>query len=236
MYDKTPYTPGMREVIKYSKAEAGRLGHDTIGPEHYLLGIVRKGDGLAVQVLINMEVGLEELRMEVERQIQPGKGPIVKLFSPNAEAMRTLNATKDAARELGHAWIGTEHLLLGIVRCENTAAAKALAAFGVNYANALEGVLEVIAGTNSKSAKDDQEQHGTMRAFRAAASEMQKRLSSAGEKQHINDWLADVSGGPKEYHVKFTWRHSADDAASVPPAMDFYVDGESFEVRRTQSE
>ena len=53
VYDKTPYTPGMREVIKLSKAEAGRLGHDYIGPEHYLLGIIRKGDGLAVQTLLS---------------------------------------------------------------------------------------------------------------------------------------------------------------------------------------
>ena len=94
MYDKTPYTPGMREVLKLSKAEAGRLGHDYIGPEHYLLGIIRKGDGLAVQTLNNLDVDLEELKMELERMLEVGKGPTVGPFSPNAEAKRVLDMTK----------------------------------------------------------------------------------------------------------------------------------------------
>ena len=70
MIDKTPYTPGMREVLKLSKAEAGRLGHDYIGPEHYLLGVIRKGDGLAVQTLMNLDVDLEDVKMELERMVE----------------------------------------------------------------------------------------------------------------------------------------------------------------------
>ena len=73
MIDKTPYTPGMREVLKLSKAEAGRLGHDYIGPEHYLLGVIRKGDGLAVQTLMNLDVDLEDVKMELERMVEVGK-------------------------------------------------------------------------------------------------------------------------------------------------------------------
>ena len=113
MYDKTPYTPGMREVLKLSKAEAGRLGHDYIGPEHYLLGIIRKGDGLAVQTLANLEVDLEELKRELERMLDVGKAPGMNLYSPNADAKKVLEATKEIARQMKHNWIGTEHLLLG---------------------------------------------------------------------------------------------------------------------------
>jgi len=149
VYDKTPYTPGMREVIKLSKAEAGRLGHDYIGPEHYLLGIIRKGDGLAVQTLHNLEIDLEDLKMELERMLEVGKGPNVNLFSPNAEAKKVLDTTKEIARQMKHNWIGTEHLLLGLIKEEGTVAAKCLRNFGVDFNKAQKEVLNVIDGSNS---------------------------------------------------------------------------------------
>jgi len=165
VYDKTPYTPGMREVIKLSKAEAGRLGHDYIGPEHYLLGIIRKGDGLAVQTLHNLEIDLEDLKMELERMLEVGKGPNVNLFSPNAEAKKVLDTTKDIARQMKHNWIGTEHLLLGLIKEEGTVAAKCLRNFGVDFNKAQKEVLNVIDGSNStsstKSGKDTPEKTKT---------------------------------------------------------------------------
>src|SRR3982750_1454217 len=133
MIDKTPYTPGMREVLKLSKAEAGRLGHDYIGPEHYLLGIIRKGDGLAVQTLHNLETDLEDLKLELERMLEVGKGPNVNLFSPNADAKKVLETTKEIARQMKHNWIGTEHLLLGLIKEENTVAARCLRHFNVDF-------------------------------------------------------------------------------------------------------
>lgn len=156
MYDKTPYTPGMREVIKLSKAEAGRLGHDYIGPEHYLLGIIRKGDGLAVQTLHNLEIDLEDVKLELERMVEIGKGPnVTNLFSPNAEAKRVLDTTKEIARQMKHNWIGTEHLLLGLIREESTIAAKCLRNFGVDFAKAQKEVLNVIDGSNTAPKSKD---------------------------------------------------------------------------------
>ncbi|MCX7717354.1 MAG: ATP-dependent Clp protease ATP-binding subunit [Candidatus Sumerlaeaceae bacterium] len=148
VYDKTPYTPGMREVLKLSKAEAARLGHDNIGPEHYLLGIIRKGDGLAVQTLHSLEIDLEDLKMELERMLEVGKGPNVNLFSPNPEAKRVLETTKEIARQMKHNWIGTEHLLLGLIKEEGTVAAKCLRNFGVDFARAQKEVMNVIDGSN----------------------------------------------------------------------------------------
>lgn len=162
MYDKTPYTPGMREVIKLSKAEAGRLGHDYIGPEHYLLGIIRKGDGLAVQTLHNLEIDLEDVKMELERMLEIGKGPNVNLFSPNAEAKKVLDTTKEIARQMKHNWIGTEHLLLGLIKEEGTIAAKCLRNFGVSFEKAQKEVLNVIEGSNSTpKSKDNYEKTKT---------------------------------------------------------------------------
>ena len=146
MYEKAPYTPGMREVLKLSKAEAGRLGHDYIGPEHYLLGIIRKGDGLAVQTLHNLEIDLEDLKTELERSLEIGNRPNVSLFSPNSDARRVLEATKEIARQMRHSWVGTEHLLLALIKEENTTAAKCLAGMGVDYDKAQREVVNVIDG------------------------------------------------------------------------------------------
>src|SRR5688572_1310554 len=90
MIDKTPYTPGMREVLKLSKAEAGRLGHEYIGPEHLLLSIIRKGDGIAVQVLLNFGLDLNDLKLEIEKNVVVGEEPAFGLFSPIPQAREAL--------------------------------------------------------------------------------------------------------------------------------------------------
>ena len=98
MIDKTPYTPGMREVLKLSKAEAGRLGHDYIGPEHYLLGVIRKGDGLAVQTLMNLDVDLEDVKMEIER-VLPVMLDVARRLREKYPEARFVAPCVDAARE-----------------------------------------------------------------------------------------------------------------------------------------
>ncbi|MFC1601126.1 ATP-dependent Clp protease ATP-binding subunit [Candidatus Sumerlaeota bacterium] len=153
MDSKIPYTPGTREVLKLSKAEAGRLGHDYIGPEHYLLGIIRKGDGLAVQTLTNLGADLDELRMQLERMLEVGKSLSVGLFTPNAEARRVLEASKQVAQEMNHQWIGTEHLLLALIREQETKSAQCLLAMSVDYDRAHREVLNVIEGGQAVAPK-----------------------------------------------------------------------------------
>ena len=144
VYEKAPYTPGMREVLKLSKAEAGRLCHDFVGPEHYLLGIIRKGDGLAVQALHRLKIDLESLKTALERSLEIGDRPDVSLFSPNDDARRVLEATMEIGRQMRHSWVGTEHLLLALIREENTVAAKCLANVGVDYDKAQREVISII--------------------------------------------------------------------------------------------
>ena len=156
MIDKNPYTPtpGWKEVMKLAEREAGRLGHNYIGPEHYLLGIIRKGDGIAVQALQNMNIDLDDVKMELERLLQVGKGATMGIFPPNAEAKRILELAKQIAVKMRHTWVGTEHLLLSIVRDNNNIAAKCLKNFGVDYKRAHAAVMnmleESIAGIKSK--------------------------------------------------------------------------------------
>jgi ATP-dependent Clp protease ATP-binding subunit ClpC len=147
VYDRTPYTPRLREVIKLSKAEAGRLGHDYIGPEHFLLGIIRKGDGLAVQTLYNVQIDLTKLKIALEAMLTVGAEPPEPkegIVTPNTEASQVLAAAKEIARRLKHNWIGTEHLFLGLIKEEGTIASRCLREAGLDYETTEQEALRVI--------------------------------------------------------------------------------------------
>ena len=145
----TPFTPGWKEVMRQSRNEAGRLGHDYIGPEHFLLGIIRKGEGLAVQTLLNMEVDLDDLKLEMERLLEVGKGPTVGIFPQNVEAKKVIESARQIAKQLKHNWIGTEHLLLALIKEENTLAARVLKSFNVDFNRTKREVLNLIEGSSS---------------------------------------------------------------------------------------
>lgn len=123
-----------QQVIQYSREEALRLGHDFIGTEHLLLGIIRLGDGLAVQILHNLGCDLKEIRESVEEMVEPSKGTI-KIgnipFTKRAEQMLKFSyiESKSYSSEL----IGTEFLLLAMLKVEDSMAAQVLNAFHVTY-------------------------------------------------------------------------------------------------------
>ncbi len=152
MFEKTPYTPGMRDVLKLSMNEAGRLGHDYIGPEHYMLGIIRMNQGLAVHALRNLNVDLDDLKLNIEAQLDKGKGPTVGLFTPNPKAKRILELSHAIAQQLSHGWIGTEHLLLALIRAEDTIPSRCLLTYGVDFEKAQREVITLIEGHASPSA------------------------------------------------------------------------------------
>ena len=144
MVEKTPYTPGLRDVLKLSMNEAGRLGHDFVGPEHYMLGIIRKNQGYAVRALTNLGVDLNELRISIEAQLEKGKKPTVGLFMPNDKARRVKLLAHTIAQELNHGWIGSEHLLLALTRTEDTISAKCLLQFGVDSEKTQREIIKLL--------------------------------------------------------------------------------------------
>jgi ATP-dependent Clp protease ATP-binding subunit ClpC len=148
----TPFTPGWKEVMRQSRNEAGRLGHDYIGPEHFLLGIIRKGEGLAVQTLLNMDVDLDDLKMETEKMLEVGKGPTVGIFPQNVDAKKVIESARQIAKTLKHNWIGTEHLLLALIKEENTIAARVLKSLNVDFNRTRREVLNLIEGSNAGGA------------------------------------------------------------------------------------
>jgi len=134
---ETNFSPRVKDVISFSREEALRLGHDYIGTEHFLLGIIREGDGVAIKILKNLRVDLVELRKLVENSIKSdrvgkavsnlGNIPLIK------QAEKTLKITYLEAKLFKSNIIGTEHLLLSILKDENNVASRALSHFNVNY-------------------------------------------------------------------------------------------------------
>ena len=122
-----------KRVLALAQDEAIRFNHNYMGTEHLLLGLVREGEGVAARVLDSLNVDLSKLRTEVERTIGRGDSthsPSEITLSP--EMKKVIQLAIDEARKLGHSHVGTEHLLLGIVRENESTAAKALATFGVS--------------------------------------------------------------------------------------------------------
>jgi ATP-dependent Clp protease ATP-binding subunit ClpC len=124
----------VKDVISYSKEEALRLGHDYIGVEHLLLGIIREGDGLAVKILNNLGIDLKELRSKIESSTKVGSATSGSANSPLVkQAEKVLKITYLEAKVLKNNVIGTEHLLLSILKGEDNIATNALHSLNVNY-------------------------------------------------------------------------------------------------------
>ena len=113
-FDK--FTERARKVLTLAQDEAQRFNHNYIGTEHLLLGLVREGDGVAARVLENLGVELNKVRTAVEFIIGRGDRPVVGEIGLTPRAKRVIELAVDEARRLGHNYIGTEHLLLGLVR------------------------------------------------------------------------------------------------------------------------
>jgi ATP-dependent Clp protease ATP-binding subunit ClpC len=127
------YTPRAQQVIQLARSEAERFNHPYVGTEHILLGLVALGSGVAVTVLDRMGISLESLRLEVEKAV--GQGPETKTvgnvpFTPRAKKVLQLAASE--ARSLNHSYIGTEHILLGLLREGEGVAAQVLRALNVD--------------------------------------------------------------------------------------------------------
>src|SRR5580704_7586802 len=137
------FTPRAQQVLALARKEADRLNHNFLGTEHLLLGLIKLGQGVAVNVLQKMGLDLETVRMEVEKQV--GTGPDQKMignipYTPRVKKVIAL-AQKEA-RNLNHTYVGTEHLLLGLLREGDGVAAKVLRALDVDIEQCRQEILK----------------------------------------------------------------------------------------------
>src|SRR5512132_1606999 len=140
------FTERVRKVLAMAREEAARLHHEYVGTEHILLGLIREGEGVAATVLQNLSVELDDIQQKIEETVKKGKaaqttGPDLPYTS---RAKKVLELAMSAARELNHSYVGTEHLLLGLLREEKGIAAQVLTDAGVNLDAARAETLRIL--------------------------------------------------------------------------------------------
>lgn len=138
------FTERAREVLRYAQEEAQRLNHSCIGPEHLLLGLVREGDGVAARVLSNMGVDLNKVRAAVESIVGRRAPTIVHELGLTPRAKRVIELAVDEARRLNHRYIGTEHILLGLLAEGQSIAVGVLESLGVRLPDVRQQITQVI--------------------------------------------------------------------------------------------
>ncbi|MCI0596811.1 MAG: ATP-dependent Clp protease ATP-binding subunit, partial [candidate division Zixibacteria bacterium] len=148
------FTERARRAIEYARDEAARLKHDYIGTEHLLLGVIKLGEGRAVEILSNIGLDLNELRQSVEDVVQPSGGTMVMGQLPlTARAKKTLELSGQEARALKSKDIDTEHILLALLKEEEGVAAQVLSMYDVDYKEAYEELKNIITGKPSAFGK-----------------------------------------------------------------------------------
>jgi len=128
------------------------LNHDYIGTEHLLLGLIHQGDGVAARALESLDVSLEAVRNQVEEMIGRGQGAPAGHIPFTPRAKKVLELSLREARQLEHRYIGTEHILLGLVREGKGVAAQVLEKLGVDLKGARKAVIELVAGPTTVEA------------------------------------------------------------------------------------
>ena len=140
------FTERVRKVLAMAREEAERLRHEYVGTEHILLGLIREGEGVAAAVLQNLSVDLDEIQQKIEDTVKKGKaaaatGPDLPYTS---RAKKVLELAMAEARDLTHNYVGTEHLLLGLLREEKGIAAQVLTDAGINLDAARAETLRLL--------------------------------------------------------------------------------------------
>lgn len=148
------FTERAQKVLALAQEEAVRLGHSNIGTEHILLGLIKEGEGIAAKALAGLELSLEQIQAEVEKLIGKGQEQPTKIaYTPRAK--KVIELSMDEARKLGHTYVGTEHILLGLIREGEGVAARVLNNLGVSLNGARQQVLQLLGNSETVTTNRD---------------------------------------------------------------------------------
>src|SRR5437870_6543459 len=161
------FTDRARKVMALANQEAQRFNHEYIGTEHILLGLVKEGSGVGANVLKNLEVDLRKVRLEVEKLVKSGPDMVTMGKLPQTpRAKKVIEYAIEEARNLNHNYVGTEHLLLGLLREHDGVAAQVLMNLGLKLEEVREEVLNLLGAGNEN---DESAPSGTAPGGGAAA-------------------------------------------------------------------
>jgi ATP-dependent Clp protease ATP-binding subunit ClpC len=160
------FTDRARRVVVLAQEEARLLNHSYIGTEHILLGLINEGEGVAARALRALDVSLDEARAQVERIIGAGKMPAAGHVPFTPRAKKVLELALREAMELGHQYIGTEHLLLGLIREGEGVGARVLVELGADLASTRAEVMAQLSGAEGVTEGSSWTAQATVRAER----------------------------------------------------------------------
>ena len=150
MYER--FTDRARKCLQLANHEAQRLNHEYIGTEHILLGLVKEGSGVASTVLKNLGIDLRKIKLEVEKLIQSGPDMVTMGKMPQTpRAKKVIENAIVEARNLNHNWVGTEHLLLGLLDEFDGLAGNVLRSFGIGPGAVRQSVIDLYANQDMPS-------------------------------------------------------------------------------------
>jgi ATP-dependent Clp protease ATP-binding subunit ClpC len=206
MFDR--FTDRARRALALANAEAGRLGREWIEPEHILLGLVKEGSGVGANVLKNLGLDLRDVRLEVEKLAEKGTGTVTTgKLPPDPGAERAMEFAIAEARQLGHSYVGTEHLLLGLLREERGVAVEVLAKFDLRLQDVRWEVmllLEQSLPTSERDQLDSSERYSEHPLVRRMMQILEKQAASvesavqARDRQRVSE-LDEVVRDLEEY-------------------------------------
>lgn len=154
------FTERAQKVLALAQEEATRLHHPGVGTEHILLGLVREGEGIAAKALMSLGVSAEKVQAEMEKIIGPGQSQSAAMtYTPRAK--KVIELSIDEARKLNHSYVGTEHILLGLIREGEGVAARVLGNLGVSLNKARQQVLQLLGGDAADAGPDKESSAGT---------------------------------------------------------------------------
>jgi ATP-dependent Clp protease ATP-binding subunit ClpC len=156
------FTDRARKVMALANQEAQRFNHEYVGTEHVLLGLVKEGQGVAANVLHNLQVDLKKIRLEVEKIVKSGPNMVTMGKLPQTpRAKKVIEFAIEEARNLGHNYVGTEHLLLGLLREHDGVAAQVLMNLGLKLEDVRTEVLNILgASQEAEGAAQEEERRG----------------------------------------------------------------------------
>jgi ATP-dependent Clp protease ATP-binding subunit ClpC len=179
------FTEKAIKVIMLAQEEARRLGHNFVGTEQILLGLIGEGTGIAAKTLKSMGVNLKDARVEVEKIIGRGSGFVAVEIPFTPRAKRVLELSWDEARQLGHNYIGTEHLLLGLIREGEGVAARVLENLGVDLTKVRSHVIRLL-GESGAATAGGSTSTGTGRSKTPTLDEFGLNLTQAAQENRLD--------------------------------------------------
>jgi ATP-dependent Clp protease ATP-binding subunit ClpC len=197
------FTDRARQVLALAQDEARMLNHNYIGTEHLLLGLIHEGGGVAAQALESLGVSLEAVRQQVEEIIGQGQHSTAGRIPFTPRAKKVLELSRREALAMGHNYVGTEHILLGLIREGDGVAAQVLVRMGADLNRVRQQVIHILSGQQDKdepksgraarhAGKAGRRQHGLLPEILGRVESIDAQLSAIGERVGTGPDVSDL--------------------------------------------